>query len=597
MGQQQHQQQQQRVVSVSLLVSSALRYLLLWPDYSYSAAPHCCSSFVLTPSFPVRRRQRQSRQRRRRLDSFSARFYDLEEEEEDPFYNTIDSRYDQRKGRNNNNNNNDNITEFSSALCIIPPNWDRLQRARHFARDSLFHTWPPAIRLFHPFSSETIGALDVAQAVEELELEPFEITLDTWVIVPHFEAIQAEWQTAASIPRVEDHVHIGRETEEPPEDRDARELIEREEALALESWQKRKMRRNKKTKANTKTNNTNTNSNTNSDGTHDENDGYEAASSKSTPSPATVFRSQQQQYEDSGGPCILCLEPDEESKQKLLDFRNALAEFFDLPTYFSPSSAYYPWTRLRYDELYDMGYRPLIPIASFESLPSAMTVARRLKGLWGDPLTFLVEDLHLISCRDDDDEEKEVADPTIERMMEWRSVPWGCNAKIMLMGQEMEQDETWNDDMVRKLVEEGSPGGMDISEDFTILEDEDDSVSELEMWLDDDEDFDEGTQLVIGRTHLYTGDQRAYTEMPVSSVVDHKDRSLGEQGMVSGSARRRRTSTRKKNSFEDGEYGRRDIDYLPWNKHERSHRTINLANVDKEGFSGAGADVASNDEI
>ena len=53
-----------------------------------------------------------------------------------------------------------------------------------------------------------------------------------------------------------------------------------------------------------------------------------------------------------------------------------------------------------------MGYRPLLPIGGiFESFPIAMDTARRLKGLWGEdnPLKFTVNELHLISCVEDEE--------------------------------------------------------------------------------------------------------------------------------------------------------------------------------------------------
>lgn len=65
-------------------------------------------------------------------------------------------------------------------------------------------------------------------------------------------------------------------------------------------------------------------------------------------------------------------------------------------------------------------------------------------------------------------------------------------------------------------------------------------------------------------TLFFTGDQRNYKGMPATSVVDAKDRSLGEAGSVSGLARRRGTTSRKQNVWEDGEYGRRNKDFLPW---------------------------------
>ena len=156
----------------------------------------------------------------------------------------------------------------------------------------------------------------------------------------------------------------------------------------------------------------------------------------------------------------------------------------------------------------------------------------------------------------------------------------------MLMGEEIQQDEDMNEDMIRQLVEKGERGGMDISMDFTILDDEEEPLSEIEQWLDNDEDWDEGSQVIIGRTHLYTGDQRTYFGMPASSVVDAKDRSMGEGGSVSALARRRRTTSRQGSLWEDGEFGRRENDYLPWNKRERPQRLANLEGLDNTFFSG-----------
>ncbi|KAL3913698.1 MAG: hypothetical protein SGILL_006384 [Bacillariaceae sp.] len=296
-------------------------------------------------------------------------------------------------------------------------------------------------------------------------------------------------------------------------------------------------------------------------------------------SPAEMAQEQQKMLDDDGGPCILCLEPDEESKQLLIELREALQEGLNHDPYSSPSSIY-SW---KYVKDVDMGYRPLIPVSKFDSLHAAMDVARRLKGLWGEPLEIEIKDLHVISCKEEVEEEVKWESQsiglglTLQTDLERKDeAAWGCNAKIMLFGEEVEQDEEFNQEMVDKLVEEGTPGGMDISFDYTVLEDEEESTTDIEKWLDDDEGYDEGSQVVIGRTHFFTGDQKAYTGMPATSVTDAKDRSLGEAGSVSGASRRRGSAARQGTLYQEGEYGRRERDFSPWGMRKR---------VEKESFA------------
>lgn len=397
--------------------------------------------------------------------------------------------------------------------------------------------------------------------MEDLEIEPFEISFDTWVIVPHMEALQAEWRNAETVPSVENVNQYTNQYEE--EDQKVRELIAREEKLGQEKSRARQIKREQ-------------------EGAIPKSPPYTAppVKEKETKSPSEVLEEQKLQYEEFGGPCILCLEPDQETKEKLCEIREALAEILDHDTYSSPSSVY-SWN---FVQDFETDYRPLIPISSFESIQSALDVARRLKGLWGDPLSWEVKDLHLISCRDDGEEDWE-ASSSPQSMMEWNKEPWALNARIMLMGEEIEQDKHFNEQIVMKLVEEGEAGGLDISMDFTVLDDDEEELSAIEQYLDDDEDWDEGTQVVIGRTHFYTGDQGTYRGMPASSVVDAKDRSLGEGGVVSGLARRRRTSSRQGSLWAEGEFGRRGSDYLPWNKREKPKKLANLEGL-SDSFSG-----------
>ena len=125
------------------------------------------------------------------------------------------------------NTNNQHRATMSTALCIVPPHhaWDVIQRARHMARDASFYRWPPAIRLFHPFvphkdvpnaagrlaswidsvcEGKEGGEGDRDHESEEYDgydnecadssssyLRPFEVTLDSILILPHWEILDA----------------------------------------------------------------------------------------------------------------------------------------------------------------------------------------------------------------------------------------------------------------------------------------------------------------------------------------------------------------------------------------------------------------------
>jgi len=460
-------------------------------------------------------------------------------------------------------------SKFDTALAIVPPleDWDRLQRARHYARDPTFLEWPPAIRLFHPFDKSPDIAFDVAQLIEDIELEAFQITLDSWVIIPNIEEAQIEWEKQEVLPDVLDATENYYERLNYEADKRVQDLINDEE-------RKGKIKALKK----------NANGMTTQQKQTDFEENPSNTKTRGKKSTKEIREEQKKMMEDDfGGPCLLCLEPNEESKERLLELREVLQEGMGLSSYSSPSSIY-TWDFVEY---IDMGFRPLIPISKFDSFQIAMDVARRLKGLFGDPLTIDVKCLEILSCNsqdsndnfdDSNQEEWENFQFNSDRFsqqayqIESDKESWGCNAKIMLMGEEIRQDDEKNEKMINELLEKGEIGGGDISLDYTILDDEEESVTDIEKWLDEDDDFDEGTQIVIGRTHFFTGDQRSYKGMPATSVVDAKDRSLGEAGSVSGLARRRGSTSRKQNVWEDGEYGRRNKDFLPWGMRERKEK-------------------------
>ena len=80
-------------------------------------------------------------------------------------------------------------------------------------------------------------------------------------------------------------------------------------------------------------------------------------------------------------------------------------------------------------------------------------------------------------------------------------------------------------------------------------------------WLSEDDDYDEGATVVIGRTQFFMGDMRQYTGMPASSTIDGKDKKFGEN--VSGSARRRGAVHRQGDRWNDGDFGSKEKDKQP----------------------------------
>jgi hypothetical protein len=455
---------------------------------------------------------------------------------------------------------------MSTCLAVVPPDeaWDRLQRARHIARDKTYSKWPPAIRLFHPFSLDM--ALRIAELVEENKIEPFEVKLDQWNIIPHVEAMEADWEAMQGVPEADANVNQ-QDKFWTKEERQVQELIAREEQIGREKLEERQRR---------------------SDDDSKNNDRPVQVDSKKM-----LLQKQKRMYEEFNGPAVICLSPDAASQEKLESLRSLLLQGFTkeeaaLYKKISPSSSVSDTGRL---PKADQAFRPLVPIAAFPTVTSAIEMARKLRELW-KPLSFPVTDLHLISSsstasQPDDTASPGGIDPSFLNNREYQLFhqhsersrlahpggdeerhlttdgKFGCDALIMLMGQEMEMDEELNEKMANLVFEQGTPGGYQAKHETEenpsdYAEDEGD----LEQWLHQDDDFDEGTVVVIGRTHFFTGDMRQYLGMPAFSVMDGKDRVLGDS--VSGAARRRGAVHRSSDKLnEQGNWGRNDEDYLP----------------------------------
>ncbi len=185
---------------------------------------------------------------------------------------------------------------------------------------------------------------------------------------------------------------------------------------------------------------------------------------------------------------------------------------------------------------------------------------------------------------------------------------YGCDAMVMLWGEEPEEelmeeeasltmimdenddelessDSNINEDHTDELyyqagdinydeifaTAEREYQRMETYEEFSSIFDlepgaqieEGDEGGGIEEWLDEGDGSldDEGATVVIGRAQFFLGAMRDFIGMPASSTIDGKDRIMG--GGVSATARRRGAVHRMAESWSDGEYGRKDQDYLP----------------------------------
>lgn len=310
-------------------------------------------------------------------------------------------------------------------------------------------------------------------------------------------------------------------------------------------------------------------------------------------------------YEEFNGPAVVCLEPDSESQRKLRMLRSMLLTGFtneeaNLYEKYSPTSSVSNTGRLpkasmssssssSSSSLRDRAdsYRPVLPIAAFPTVSAAIETARRLRSDW-EPLVFPVTDLHLLSSSspyppedasvyNDYRHHYEDIDHELDnreyRLFSQQSRPgpnrprkqgtdeelhlttvgqWGCDALVMLMGQEIEMDHAWNEEMAQMVFRNGTKGGYELRGQSPppTLSVPDDVAEDLQQWLLEDDEFDEGTVVVIGRTHFFTGEMRNYVGMPAFSVMDGKDRVMGDS--VSGAARRRGSTNRASEKTNDG---------------------------------------------
>ncbi|CAB9519924.1 Protein of unknown function (DUF504) [Seminavis robusta] len=394
------------------------------------------------------------------------------------------------------------LTSYQSALCIIPPDecWDTLQRARHFAGDQAYHQWPPAIRLFHPFcprdqSSEF--ALEVlSKVVERHNIQPFSITLNRWTVMPVPENLSPLRSTTDE----EEDVSL-EDDDSPiqidPHDEEIQELIAEEATVGVERKKLREFRR--KQKSILKELEQHNSNNTLGD------DSFErtiaallaAPEEEEEERPPPTPEPPQPPVDEFNGPAIIALEPDERSSQKIAMLRELLR--LELAGDHQAAEALMEKNRSRnvwaggFDDDSDEEqqllqgddeqdpFRPLIPMGRFPTTDAALQTARKLKGLW-DPLSFEVTELHCITQaqRTLTAETSNNIHRRIQVERELPSIPFGCDAMVMLMGEELEMDDESNQLLANHVWEEGNLGGY--------FQDEQSMESPLDAAEEDDSD-------------------------------------------------------------------------------------------------------------
>ena len=452
-------------------------------------------------------------------------------------------------------------------------------------------------------------------------LKPFEVTLDSILILPHWEVLDARVETLEErMPQVtvgesDEQLALRRKREEGVK------LIERE----VRKGKERKLEREKKRAARKRL----AGGMIGEDGSVDNDENHADARSNLEDSSDITDNDEDDESDDLeevekkkngyNGPCVIYLSPSDESRITLEYLRETLCEeLFPMYDAFSPSSSVtpYPEQLPRKAKIsnsassipsQEIKFRPLLPIGRFPTVDGAIKTAKVLQEVW-EPLTFNVTDIQFISRNDDDSASHNSGHDTAgvgfgssaenKNPSHW-DIPevryrrkhgtlsssrdttqrlaltsagevedvsnkgvYGCDAMVMLLGEEPEEDVMNEESSLAMLImddEDGYDGNDYVQEDdefddttssrinydeiFTTAEREyqrmqaheesppssygengdngEDGEEEIrfmgsegkgiEEWLDDDELLDdEGATVVVGRSQFFMGAMRDY---------------------------------------------------------------------------------------
>jgi hypothetical protein len=469
--------------------------------------------------------------------------------------------------------------------------------------------WPPAIRLFHPFAPKSEIPSQVGKLAEWIDQEglrfdmtsdsddlpddlfpfvtPFEVTLDSLQILPHWEVLDARVDMATSLTPQQGLGETFEERRFREQKEESAMLIENEAQKGIirkkERVKKDLIDRRRKLKRDLKQRKKEIEMGivdahlddikqqledvqTEIDRVTALEDLEESADKLEDETPHST---ESNRFE---GPCVIYLSPNEQSCLALKTLRDELCtKLFPEYDLYSPSSSVSSYPEFLPRKSLSESWRPLLPIARFSSVKEAIKIAKVLQKSW-DPLEFTVTDIQFISRNEEDFANHNNPNSNFEpgsgfgkKSYTTQSIAvttssevedvsqrgvYGCDAMVMLLGEEPEEELMEDDATLSMIVSkdeiestvmngdsiEGSrmsqEGSIDYNALFTDAEREYQRMAsheelsaaeflgqipifsgdeDLEKWLDtEDGETDEGATAVLGRAQFFMGAMREF---------------------------------------------------------------------------------------
>eukprot|EP00815_Leptocylindrus_aporus_P009111 CAMPEP_0116052682 /NCGR_PEP_ID=MMETSP0322-20121206/1712_1 /TAXON_ID=163516 /ORGANISM="Leptocylindrus danicus var. apora, Strain B651" /LENGTH=679 /DNA_ID=CAMNT_0003535651 /DNA_START=176 /DNA_END=2215 /DNA_ORIENTATION=- len=478
-----------------------------------------------------------------------------------------------------------------TALCIVPCEkseaWESIQRYRYACRDTRLYFHPPSINLFYPFSphdslfSAASATGNLLQLMPSTNASRFEVKLDRVVFLVQRESVQIQQDEEL---REEMDSSINSWTRKEMEIFD---LIKSEEMKGMERKIKRFQKEKKMAKEMGKEFSEDQDAVLNEMISQMEiGKVYIEDDEKETDEVVEIdaFTVTESNKNLLLSPCLLCLAPDIESASRIRSLRSSLSEeifgSFDRPSGIFRDGCILDMN-LKLDEGIPsnneksgkMQQEPLVVLGQFQALAKTAPLANAISDELAKTgsIIFNAEDLHFISNDPDGMSNRE---KKRKRRKPSARFPFGVDAKVRLIDVEEEEDLT-------SLELEGNDGhqvDLNFEEIFKSLLDvaEVEAKKALMIWsreereslgIDDElqldflnesvEDWNEGATITIGRTQFFLGEKRDYVGMPAYNPLDFK--KTGGDDFISG-ATRRRGARHGALRWNDGDFGRKDID-------------------------------------
>lgn len=430
------------------------------------------------------------------------------------------------------------VYSYQTALCIVPIEdiWDTIQKARHVTEDETIYIWPPSIRLFHPFTSPSAlsqAALDTASmVVEKCNIQPFQVILDSFTIIPYYILDSDNRLLDALDPKEANIATIHRDffatNNNSPSRRNQNSTNICDIATNGNQTTQGKVPRKKRGRPPKRP--------------LDEEETFLSTMDDSTMQSCS-------RYYD--GPCFLCLQPSPASRAKLQKLRNILKkELFSNYNAFAAAASTtaqiptFPASTIE-NRPKPPPFRPLITLGRFQTVIQAKKALNRLKSFW-KPLAFNVTDLHFVSQAESNDklgQSDGFSYKSKESNHRYSSrQQFECDSLVSLIGEEpvshnLDDDE--EDLLLQLMCQEGNTdkgtiidldGLFHAKAERAKLEaremmmeecENNESLEQLsEILPEEEEDWNAGSTIIIGRTQFFLGQMREYIGMPASTSID-----------------------------------------------------------------------------